>query len=64
MMSDERVQGAIEECAREELKENPNAGTLESLIQKHRQRAERVVSNMRAKQASAPWFGIYVRYAF
>ncbi|CAG7731749.1 unnamed protein product [Allacma fusca] len=63
MMADERVNEAIEECARQELQENPKAGTLESLIRKHRQRAERVIINMRAKQARKPYFGYYVRIA-
>jgi hypothetical protein len=61
MMSDEKLNQAVEEAAKQELDQNPNSNTLEELIKKHKRRAEAIVIRMRAKQPAHPWFALYVR---
>lgn len=60
-MGDEKVNQAIEQAAKLELPANSTPGTYEKLVKKHRTRTERIVSGMRAKQASNPWFSYFVR---
>jgi len=63
MLEDERVNEAILEAAKKELKENPHSVPLDLLFEKHKSRAERLVISMRAKQAKHPYFSIYCRFA-
>jgi len=62
MVEDERVNQAILEAAKHDLKENPRSGTLDVLVQKHRVRAEKLIIDMRAKQPRHPYFSLYARY--
>jgi len=61
MMSDEKLNQAVEEAAKEEFEENANSYSLEELIKKHKRRAEAIVIRMRAKQPAHPWYALYVR---
>lgn len=61
MMTDNKVNQAIQEAAQFELPPNAPPGACEKLVGKHRNRTERIVSGMRAKQASNPWFSYFVR---
>ncbi|CAL8077476.1 unnamed protein product [Orchesella dallaii] len=63
LMSDVKVNQAIEETAKLELSPNSPPGTYEKLVAKHRQRTERIVTCMRAKQAANPYFSYFVRVA-
>lgn len=61
MIEDDRVNHAILEAAKLDFKENPKSGTLDVFVQKHRARAEKLIINMRAKQARHPYFSLYAR---
>lgn len=61
MMADERLQRAVEEAARQEYEEDKNSAPLETLIKKHKKRAEAITIRMRAKQPKHPWYALYVR---
>jgi hypothetical protein len=61
MVEDVRVNQAVLDAAKQELKDNPDAESLECLVRKHKLRSEKLILNMRAKQASHPYFSIYCR---
>jgi len=61
MLEDERVNQTVFDLAKQEFRENPDGDTLDVVMKRHQVRAEKLILNMRAKQAGHPYFSIYCR---